>query len=69
MLQLLVALEALKDRARNESGAVTIEYGVLAVFIALALIAVVGILVGGLDSWFTAISDFISDQPAQGPVN
>lgn len=69
MLQMLMALPAaLQSRIRSEEGAVTIEYGVLAVFIALALIAVVGVLVGGIDDWFQSISDFIGIQPDQGPV-
>lgn len=51
-----------QTRLRDERGAVTIEYGVLAVFIALALIVVVGVLVGGINTWFTNISNFISGQ-------
>ncbi|MFP5310682.1 MAG: Flp family type IVb pilin [Actinomycetes bacterium] len=47
----------------DEKGAVTIEYGVITVFIALALIAVVGVLVGGVGEWFGNIADFISGQP------
>ena len=67
MLQLLMAAgQALQTRVRDDKGAVTIEYGVLAVFIALALILVVGVLVGGIETWFENISDFISGQPGGG---
>jgi Flp pilus assembly pilin Flp len=51
----------------DEKGAVTIEYGVITVFIALALIAVVGVLVGGVGTWFTNIANFITGQPG-GPA-
>jgi Flp pilus assembly pilin Flp len=67
MITLVRALDTLQayaqTRLRDERGAVTIEYGVLAVFIALALIAVVGVLVGGIDTWFGNIATFISGQP------
>ena len=67
MLRVLMAAgQVLQSRVRSERGAVTIEYGVLAVFIALALILVVGILVDGIGEWFTNISEFISGQPGGG---
>lgn len=56
-----------KDRFHlEERGAVTIEYGVITVFIALALIAVVGVLVDGVGTWFGNIAAFISGRPSSG---
>lgn len=64
---LMQAMEQLRQAARSERGEVTIEWGVLVVFIALALITVVGIIVTGISDWFTAISDFVgSTTPAAG---
>jgi Flp pilus assembly pilin Flp len=54
---------ALRGRVASERGAVTIEYGVIVVFIALALITVVGVLVGGVNTWFGKIANFIQGQP------
>lgn len=61
---IIESARALSARYGTEDGAVTIEYGVLVVFMALGLIAVVGVLTGGIQTWFQAISDFIGSQPA-----
>lgn len=42
---------------RNEEGAVAIEYGLLAVLIALALAVGAGYLGGGLSTLFTNLAD------------
>lgn len=60
-------LNRLRYAIPREEGEVTIEWGVLVVFIALALIAVVGVIVGGIGTWFQTITDFISTRPAVGP--
>jgi Flp pilus assembly pilin Flp len=53
----------LGGRLSSERGAITIEYGVVVVFIALALIGVVGVLVGGVSTWFSRIGAFIGATP------
>jgi Flp pilus assembly pilin Flp len=53
-------LEQFRVAGRDESGEVTIEWGILVVFIALALILVVGVIVGGINTWFTSIASFIA---------
>lgn len=54
-------LQAQLARTRDEDGAVTVEYGILVVFIAIALAVVVGVLVTGIGDWFQNISDNIGD--------
>lgn len=54
------------QRLDRDEGEVTIEYGVLVVFVALALIAAVGLIVGGIETWFQRIADFIGGRPGSG---
>lgn len=52
------------DRLRDDDGEVTIEYGILVVFVALALIAAAGALSDGIGVWFDRIAAFVSSRPA-----
>jgi Flp pilus assembly pilin Flp len=57
-LQMLV--DELTHRVGDDDGEVTIEYGILVVFVALALIAAAGFLSGSIDGWFDRIGAYIS---------
>ena len=57
---------ALTDRLTDDDGEVTIEYGILVVFVALALIAAAGVLSGSIDGWFSRIGNFIGGLSAGG---
>ena len=45
---------------RNESGATAIEYGLIAAFMAVCLIAALPLVTGGLTTRFTAIGTSLS---------
>ena len=53
-------LLALMTAWSDDDGEVTIEYGILVVFVALALIAAAGVLSGSIETWFGNIGTFIS---------
>ena len=68
MVQLLIAslvarAAGLNARIRDEDGAVTIEYGVITVFIALGMIAAALVLVPGVTEWFGNIVTYIKALP------
>jgi pilus assembly protein Flp/PilA len=44
---------------KNESGATAIEYGLIATFIAVAIIAALGLVGDSLDTMLTDVSDAI----------
>lgn len=63
-LQLLVHEST--HRVVDDDGEVTIEYGILVVFVALALIAAAGVLSGSIDGWFDRIAAFVDALSAGG---
>lgn len=44
---------------RDEEGATAIEYALIAGLMAVGLVAAMGVLTGGLETFFTDLSDFI----------
>lgn len=69
MLWLQMLMLEVADRRRDDDGEVTIEYGILVVFVALALIAGATALSGSIDGWFDKIGAWIgglSGGPAAG---
>lgn len=53
-------LHMLTDRLDREDGEVTIEYGILVVFLAIVLVTAIGYMTGGIETWFEAISDWLN---------
>lgn len=53
-------LHMLTDRLDREDGEVTIEYGILVVFLAIVLVTAIGYMTGGIETWFQAISDWLN---------
>ncbi|UDF03752.1 Flp family type IVb pilin [Asticcacaulis sp. AND118] len=50
----------LKKFIKNERGATAIEYGLIAVFLAIACVACFGFVTDGLSSAFSRISQFFT---------
>ena len=64
MMQFLHVLQAwVASRRDNETGAVAIEYGLLAGLIALAIVVGAGVLGTGLNTMFTNVGNFVQGLP------
>lgn len=67
MLDLFTTLRVWVDtKLRDERGAITIEYGILVVFIALAVVAGVTTLGEGIITWLEGLAAQVGALPSGG---
>ena len=59
-------LQKIRDFLKDENGASAVEYGLIVGLIAVAVVAVLGTMGGGLNGLFKAISDSLTTATPSG---